>query len=59
MYPESDEAKAVAREISEKYNVAAKTVNCLELSEDDIRDILSELLYEFPVRKSKFICRCG
>ena len=53
MYPESDEAKAVAREISEKYNVAAKTVNCLELSEDDIRDILSELLYEFPVREIK------
>lgn len=53
MYPDSDEAMAVTAEISEKYGVAAKAVNCLELSENDIKDILSELLYEFPIKEVK------
>lgn len=53
MYPDSDEARAVTEEISEKYGVAAKAVNCLELSENDIKDILSELLYEFPIKEVK------
>ncbi len=53
MYPESDSAKATAAEIAEKYSVAVKTVNCLELDEGDILDILSEMLYEFPVKELK------
>ncbi len=53
MYPASESAVNVAREISEKYNVTAKTVNCIELDEDDIGDIMSELLYEFPVKELK------
>lgn len=53
MYPCSESAKEVAREIAEKYDVAVKPINCLELSEQDITDILSEMLYEFPVKEVK------
>lgn len=53
MYPTSESARAMAEEISEKYNVAVKPINCLELNESDIMDILSEMLYEFPVKEIK------
>ncbi len=53
MYPDSETALSVAAEISEKYSVAVKTVNCLELTENDITDILSEMLYEFPIKELK------
>lgn len=53
MYPESEQAKETAREISEKYGVGVKTVNCLELDESQITDIISGMLYEFPLKEIK------
>ena len=53
MYPSSEQAKATADEIAEKDNVAVKPVNCLELNENDIMDIMSDILYEFPVKELK------
>jgi stage IV sporulation protein A len=53
MYPQSESALKVAEEIRDKYSVAVKTINCLELSESDINSILQELLYEFPVKELK------
>ena len=53
MYPCSESAKETAKEIAEKYDVAVKPINCLELTEQDISDILSEMLYEFPVKEVK------
>ena len=49
--PSSAEAKALAAELSEKYDARVIPVNCLTLDEDDIRGIISELLYSFPVRE--------
>ncbi len=51
MYPESLEAKQLSKELSEKYNVPVRPINCLELSQEDIKDILSEILFEFPVKE--------
>ena len=53
MYPNSESAVAIAEEIASKYGVAAKTVNCIELDEGDINDIMADLLYEFPVKELK------
>ena len=53
MYPQSEQALSAAAEISAKYSVAARPVNCLELDEGDIHNILTELLYEFPVKELK------
>lgn len=51
MYPESMEAKTAAEELSQKYGVPVTPINCLELSEEDIKSIISEILFEFPVKE--------
>lgn len=53
MYPNSESAQSIAEEIAEKYDVAVKPINCLELDEQDISEILTELLYEFPIKEIK------
>lgn len=53
MYPESEQAMSTASEISEKYGVGVKAVNCLELGEKEITEIISDILYEFPVKEIK------
>ena len=47
--PESKEAADLCAEMSEKYNVPVLPVNCLELTESEIKEILANVLYEFPV----------
>ena len=47
--PYADSAKALAAEMTEKYNVPVIPINCLELDEDEIKKILLNVLYEFPV----------
>lgn len=51
MYPQSDEAKALAEQLREKYNAPVLPVSCPDLTEEDIRQILAELLRVFPVRE--------
>lgn len=51
IYPASDGAAALADELSEKYSVPVIPVNCLELDETDIQDILARVLFEFPVKQ--------
>lgn len=51
MYPDSEESEQLSQELSKEYGVPVIPVNCLELNEDDIRRILSRVLYEFPVRE--------
>ncbi len=52
-YPDSFETREMAAELSGKYGVSVMPVNCLELNEDDIKKILSGVLYEFPVKEIK------
>lgn len=47
--PESEEAKALSLSLSDKYSVPVIPVNCLELSENEITEILRSVLYRFPV----------
>ena len=51
MYPESAEAKSTAEELSAKYGVPVTPINCLELDMEDIKGILSRVLFEFPVKE--------
>ena len=51
MYPTSDDAKQKAEELSQKYSVPVIPVNCLELEEKDIKEILSRILFEFPIKE--------
>ncbi len=49
--PDSEEARFLQEELSERHAVPVITVNCLELSQDDLELVLEEALYEFPVRE--------
>ncbi|MBC8546549.1 stage IV sporulation protein A [Clostridiaceae bacterium NSJ-31] len=51
MYPNSPDARAMRDEMTARYQVPVIAVNCLELQEPDIREILASVLYEFPVRE--------
>ncbi len=51
MYPDSPEAQEMASALTQKYGVPALPVNCLELGEEDIKQILSRVLFEFPVKE--------
>ncbi len=51
MYPQSPASRELAKGLSEKYGVCVLPVNCLKLTEEEIRDILTRVLYEFPIKK--------
>ncbi|MBQ9964188.1 MAG: stage IV sporulation protein A [Clostridia bacterium] len=52
--PHSEQTKTLCAEMSEAYGVPVCPVNCLEMDESDIRDILKTILFEFPVREIGF-----
>ncbi len=52
--PDSDEARALAEELEEKYGAPVALVSCRDLNADDIREILALVLGEFPVRVLNF-----
>ena len=49
--PHSDEAIDTAEYISKKHNVSVMPINCLDLNQNDIKQILAKILYEFPVKE--------
>ena len=51
VYPNSTSVTELARELTQKYNVPVIPVNCLNLTEEELRYILKMVLYEFPLKK--------
>ena len=51
VYPNTDEARRMAAEQAERYGVPVLPVNCVDITEQDIREILAKLLFQFPVRE--------
>lgn len=51
MYPKSSSAQELSEELSSKYAVPVVPVNCLDLTEEEIKEILTEVLFEFPIRE--------
>lgn len=51
MYPDAKEAVDTAKELSIKYSVPVIPTNCLELNDEDIKHILSRILFEFPIKE--------
>ena len=49
--PNSDYAKELSNTLSDKYNVSVIPTNCEYLTIDDINNIFSKVLYEFPVEQ--------
>lgn len=50
-YPQSDSARLLAEQLCAQYAVPVLPVNCLELTESDIKEILTQVLFEFPIRE--------
>lgn len=51
LYPEEMETIDLVRGLEEKYSVPVLSMNCAEMSQEDIINILQEVLYEFPVQE--------
>ncbi len=51
MYPNSPSVNDLVLSLTEKYNVPVIPVNCLNLTEEELRYILKMVLYEFPLKK--------
>ena len=51
--PNSSYTKELANNLSEKYSVTVIPINCEYLSIDDINNMFSKVLYEFPVSQVK------
>ncbi|NLG92289.1 MAG: stage IV sporulation protein A [Clostridiales bacterium] len=51
--PRSNYAVNLSAQLQEKYGVPVLPINCLELEEGEIRNILSKILFEFPVKSIK------
>lgn len=49
--PKSSMCESMAMSLSEEYKVPVIPINCLELDEEDIKLILSKILYEFPLKE--------
>ncbi|TDX52893.1 stage IV sporulation protein A [Orenia marismortui] len=50
-HPHSPETQELAKELEEKYNKKVVPVDCLNLSSEDINNLLKEVLYEFPLKE--------
>lgn len=51
VYPQSKEAAQLAEELSQKYETPVIPVNCVDLEEEDIHNILKQVLYAFPIKE--------
>ena len=47
--PKSEDSIALAEYLCKKYNKPVRAVNCVDITEEDIKEILSGILMEFPV----------
>ena len=49
--PNSESAQKLSRELEEKYDAPVMPINCANLTASDINEIMSKLLYEFPINE--------
>jgi stage IV sporulation protein A len=52
--PYSETTQALQNELKEKYGVPVVAVNAAQLKAEDIRKILEEVLYQFPLKELRF-----
>ncbi|MBQ1813802.1 MAG: stage IV sporulation protein A, partial [Ruminococcus sp.] len=51
--PESEDTRMLAADLTNRYEVPVLPVSCMELSENEIKRVLAQLLFEFPIREIK------
>ena len=50
-HPTSEQTQAICRELEQRHGVGCLAVDCQTLEEEDITDILSRVLHEFPLQE--------
>ena len=56
--PDGERAKALSEELSARYQVPVLPVSCMELSENEIKRVLAQLLFEFPMKEIQVDIPC-
>ncbi len=51
VYPNSQESKDLAEKLTEKYKIPVIPMSCIDLDEEEIINIISKVLYEFPIKE--------
>lgn len=51
MYPDSPAAQEMSDSLSKKYGVPVIAVSCLDISEDEIKNVMKNVLTQFPVKE--------
>ncbi|MDR0920476.1 MAG: stage IV sporulation protein A [Oscillospiraceae bacterium] len=49
--PKSEQALAMAEELTDRYGTTVMPLNCVDLNEQDIKQVITKILYEFPVKE--------
>ncbi|MCL2023148.1 MAG: stage IV sporulation protein A [Oscillospiraceae bacterium] len=49
--PHTDQARDLAAQLEEKYRVPVMPINCMDVTQDEIREILGQVLFEFPIKE--------
>lgn len=49
--PSSQEAKNLASRLTDRYDTKVIPVSCLDLDENDIKEIMQEILFSFPIKE--------
>ena len=52
--PYTEEAKVLKKDLEEKYQVSVLPVNCEQMKEEDIHNIMRQVLFEFPISEVEF-----
>ncbi len=52
-YPKSEAAKDLSAEMEKNYGCPVLPMNCMEIGEDEIKSILTAILYRFPIKELK------
>lgn len=50
-HPNADRTQALCRQLEEAHGVSCLALNCLELNQKAVSDIIQEVLYEFPMEE--------
>ena len=54
MDPQSAQSRELADSLTRRYQVPVMPMSCMDLTETDIRQLMKELLYQFPVKEVAF-----
>jgi stage IV sporulation protein A len=49
--PTSEGSVALAQELTDKYGTTVVPLNCVDLTQEDIKQVITKILFEFPVRE--------